>query len=221
MSMLDSAVAKATSMPNINLTGLHFHIGSQITTMEPYALLCQKVNGLIEKYRSQGVRLSQVNVGGGLGIDYEQPDEHPFSPFEEYFATFRDNLDLNKIETVHFELGRSIVAQCGNLITKVLYVKHGVNKKFVIVDAGMNDLIRPALYDAHHNIDNLSNPDGCKTDKYDVVGPICESSDTFATDELMPETKRGDILAIRSAGAYGETMASTYNMRSLTPSVLI
>lgn len=221
MSMLDDTIAKAVAMPNVNLVGLHFHIGSQITTMEPFVLLCHKINGLIEKYSSQGIVLTEINVGGGLGIDYDHPDEHPFSPFKEYFDTFKDNLDFGHIKTVHFELGRSIVAQCGNLIAKVLYVKHGVGKKFVIIDAGMNDLIRPALYGAHHNIENLSNPDGIQKERYDVVGPICESSDTFATDELLPETRRGDILALRSAGAYGETMSSTYNLRALTPAVLV
>ena len=221
MSMLDDTIAKAVAMPNVNLVGLHFHIGSQITTMEPFVLLCHKINGLIEKYCSQGIVLTEINVGGGLGIDYDHPDEHPFSPFKEYFDTFKDNLDFGHIKTVHFELGRSIVAQCGNLIAKVLYVKHGVGKKFVIIDAGMNDLIRPALYGAHHNIENLSNPDGIQKERYDVVGPICESSDTFATDELLPETRRGDILALRSAGAYGETMSSTYNLRALTPAVLV
>lgn len=221
MSMLDDTIAKAVAMPNVNLVGLHFHIGSQITTMEPFVLLCHKINGLIEKYSSQGIVLTEINVGGGLGIDYDHPDEHPFSPFKEYLDTFKDNLDFGHIKTVHFELGRSIVAQCGNLIAKVLYVKHGVGKKFVIIDAGMNDLIRPALYGAHHNIENLSNPDGIQKERYDVVGPICESSDTFATDELLPETRRGDILALRSAGAYGETMSSTYNLRALTPAVLV
>lgn len=221
MSMLDDTIAKAVAMPNVNLVGLHFHIGSQITTMEPFVLLCHKINGLIEKYSSQGIVLTEINVGGGLGIDYDHPDEHPFSPFKEYFDTFKDNLDFGHIKKVHFELGRSIVAQCGNLIAKVLYVKHGVGKKFVIIDAGMNDLIRPALYGAHHNIENLSNPDGIQKERYDVVGPICESSDTFATDELLPETRRGDILALRSAGAYGETMSSTYNLRALTPAVLV
>ncbi len=221
MSMLDQAVANATAMLNVKLVGFHFHIGSQITTMEPFVLLCKKINKLIETYHSQGINLDQVNVGGGLGIDYDNPDGNPISPFDEYFAAFRNNIDFEFIKTVHFELGRSVVGQCGSLISKVLYVKKGVNKKFVIIDAGMNDLIRPALYGAHHCIDNLSNPDAPKTEHYDVVGPICESSDTFATDELMPPTKRGDILALRSAGAYGETMSSTYNLRCLTPSVLI
>lgn len=221
MSMLDQAIAKATAMLNVKLVGFHFHIGSQITTMEPFVLLCKKINDLIAKYNAQGIKLDQVNVGGGLGIDYVNPDGNPISPFKEYFAVFRDNLNFDLIKTVHFELGRSVVGQCGTLISKVLYVKQGVNKKFVIIDAGMNDLIRPALYGAHHNIDNLSNPNESKTEHYDIVGPICESSDTFATDEPMPLTHRGDILAIRSAGAYGETMSSTYNLRSLTPSVLL
>ncbi|MCM1021072.1 MAG: diaminopimelate decarboxylase [Muribaculum sp.] len=221
MSMLDNAIEKATAMTNIELTGFHFHIGSQITTMEPFVLLCEKINSLVAKYQSQGININQVNVGGGLGIDYEHPNENPFSPFADYFNTFKNNLDFNLIKTAHFELGRSVVAQCGSLISKVLYVKQGVNKKFIIIDAGMNDLIRPALYGAHHNIENLTNTDTTQVEKYDVVGPICESSDTFATDETLPITRRGDIIALRSAGAYGETMSSTYNLRVLTPSVLL
>lgn len=221
MRMLDNAVAKACKMPNIKLIGLHFHIGSQITTMEPFILLCNKINALIAKYQSEGIQISQVNVGGGLGIDYDNPDTNPFAPFKPYFDTFRQHLDFGKISLVHFELGRSVVAQCGTLISKVLYVKKGVNKKFVIIDAGMNDLIRPALYGAHHNIENISNRNSGTMERYDVVGPICESSDTFATDELLPITKRGDMIAIRSAGAYGETMSSTYNMRTLTPAVIV
>lgn len=221
LRMLDNAVAKATNMANIKLCGLHFHIGSQITTMEPFVLLCKKINQLVAKFQSEGINITQVNVGGGLGIDYEHPDENPFAPFKPYFDTFRQNLDFGKISLVHFELGRSVVAQCGTLISRVLYVKQGVNKKFVIIDAGMNDLLRPALYGAHHNIENISNTDSTAVERYDVVGPICESSDTFATDELLPITQRGDLIAIRSAGAYGETMASTYNMRTLTPYVIV
>lgn len=189
--------------------------------MEPFVLLCKKINQLLAKFQSEGINITQVNVGGGLGIDYEHPDENPFAPFKPYFDTFRQNLDSGKISLVHFELGRSVVAQCGTLISRVLYVKQGVNKKFVIIDAGMNDLLRPALYGAHHNIENISNTDSTAVERYDVVGPICESSDTFATDELLPITQRGDLIAIRSAGAYGETMASTYNMRTLTPYVIV
>ncbi|MDE7154219.1 MAG: diaminopimelate decarboxylase [Muribaculaceae bacterium] len=209
----DEAIRLAMSLENVELKGLHFHIGSQILTHEPFKLLCERINTLLAHVRSvHGVTLKYVNVGGGLGIDYEHPDQHPVSDFKGYFDTFANNLKLEDGQEVHFELGRSIVAQCGSLLTRVIYVKQGVEKKFVIVDGGMNNLIRPALYQAYHLIQNLSNPVG-QTDKYDVVGPICESADVFAENRELPLTGRGDLLAIRSAGAYGQTMASHYNMR--------
>lgn len=209
----DEAIQLAISLENVELKGLHFHIGSQILTNEPFRLLCERINTLMAHVRNRhGVTLKYVNVGGGLGIDYEHPDEHPFSDFEGYFDTFARELKLEDGQEVHFELGRSIVAQCGSLLTRVIYVKQGVEKKFVIVDGGMNNLIRPALYQAYHHIQNLSNPTG-EPELYDVVGPICESADLFAECRELPQTRRGDLLAIRSAGAYGQTMASHYNMR--------
>lgn len=218
MRMLDDAVGRAVSLPNIRLKGLHFHIGSQITITEPFKLLCERINSLLSQFESQGISFETVNVGGGLGINYDNPDEIP--DFEGYFSTFRNNLELREGQTLHFELGRAIVGQCGSLVTRVLYVKEGVEKKFVIVDAGMTDLIRPALYGAHHLISNVSNPLG-EPEKYDVVGPICESSDVFAVDEMLPKVSRGDFLEILSAGAYGETMASGYNARPLPRSQAI
>ncbi len=218
LDMLDSVVKRTLAMPNIELVGLHFHIGSQITETEPFVTLCGVINDLVKKVNSLGAKISIINVGGGLGIDYTNPNENPIPDFKSYFEVFKNHLTLSEGQEVHFELGRSIAAQCGSLITRVIYVKHGVNKKFVMVDAGMNDLIRPALYQAHHNIENLTST-SAETETYDVVGPICESSDVFGTGEQLPTTKRGDILALRSAGAYGEIMASQYNCRPIPQAV--
>ena len=216
------AVIRSTAaMPNIDFQGLHFHIGSQLLVMDDFEALCLRVNELQEELDEAGIYASNINVGGGLGVDYEQPDEHPVPDFHAYINTFTKLLQLREGQQLHFELGRAVVAQMGFLLTRVLYVKHATEKQFVIVDAGMTELIRPALYDAFHKIDNLSAIDRSNTLTYDVVGPICESSDTFVKDYALPETRRGDLLAIRSAGAYGETMASTYNCRPLPPAHLI
>ncbi len=217
LEMLPGIIALACTLPNIDLRGLHFHIGSQITETEPFVMLCETINRLQDEYNERGIYFSSINVGGGLGIDYAHPERHPIPDFENYFTTFHNHLRIREDQEVHFELGRSIVAQCGSLITKVLYVKRGTTKKFAIVDAGMSDLIRPALYNAHHKIENISNPNG-ELHHYDVVGPICESSDSFGQDETLPEVKRGYLLALRSAGAYGEIMASRYNCRPFPPS---
>ena len=214
LGMLDDVVERVKMLDNVNLVGLHFHIGSQLLDMQPYVMLCEKANALISLFEQRGIDLKIINVGGGLGIDYCYPNENPVPDFESYFDVFKRHLNLRPGQELHFELGRAVVAQCGSLITKVLYVKEGTAKKFVIVDAGMTDLIRPALYQAHHNIENIT-ADKARRDQYDVVGPICESSDVFGTDEILPVTKRGDLLALRSAGAYGEIMASGYNCRPL------
>ncbi len=212
LEQLDSIIGLAKSLPAIDLKGLHFHIGSQITETEPFVMLCETINRLQDEYEQKGVKFSLINVGGGLGIDYAHPERHPIPDFEAYFTTFHNHLRLRPDQELHFELGRSVVAQCGSLITRVLYIKEGTSKRFAIVDAGMSDLIRPALYSAHHKIENISNPNG-ELHHYDVVGPICESSDRFGESETLPEVKRGDLLALRSAGAYGEIMASRYNCR--------
>lgn len=215
MRVLDEAVKKVTESSWLDLGGLHFHIGSQITINDPFKLLCERINDLLSKYTLDGIKFRFFNVGGGLGIDYENPDINPIPDFASYFDTILSNLHLEKGQEVHCELGRAVVAQCGSLISKVVLVKKGIDKSFVIIDAGMSDLIRPALYGAHHKIENLS-AEGMPSDKiYDVVGPICESSDVFGKDELLPETRRGDIIALRSAGAYGSAMSSHYNMRDL------
>lgn len=213
---VEAAAAKASELTNINLVGVHFHIGSQITDMGAFQALCTRVNGLLRWFEEHKYEISVVNVGGGLGIDYEHPDEAPVPDFESYFDTFARHLELRDGQTVHFELGRSLVAQCGSLITRVLYVKKGQKKQFAIVDAGMNDLIRPALYHAYHKIENISS--SAATEKYDVVGPVCESSDCFGKEVVLNGTRRGDFIAIRSAGAYGEVMSSRYNLRPFAES---
>ena len=207
-------VLLANELPNIQFEGLHFHIGSQITNMHDFVALCQRINEIQFSLNKQGIYPSVINVGGGLGIDYQSPEEHPIANFKAYFRVFEQHLHLRPEQSLHFELGRSVVAQCGSLITQVLYMKQTSTKQFAIVDAGMTELIRPALYQAKHKIQNLTARSE-QQEKYDVVGPICESSDVFDKDLLLPTTQRGDILAIRSAGAYGETMASTYNCRKL------
>ncbi len=222
------AVKRAKEMKGVRLKGLHFHIGSQITINEPFALLSRRVNSMQDDYDKQGITFETINVGGGLGIDYDDPDGNPIPDFKSYFATFARDLSLRPGQELHFELGRSVVGQCGSLITRVLYVKKGAGKQFVICDAGFPDLIRPALYGANHKIENLSaalrenEADGSKdnTAVYDIVGPICESTDCFGKDERLPITRRGDLIALRSAGAYGEAMASGYNTRPLPSSLL-
>lgn len=217
IEMLDQALQLVQRLPNLHLAGLHFHLGSQITDMQPYVMLCDLINGLQDEYEQRGIHFEMINVGGGLGIDYEHPDEHPIPDFGAYFGTFKQHLKLRPGQQLHFELGRAIVGQCGSLISRVVFVKESRNKKFVILDAGMNDLIRPALYHASHGVDNLTSVEE-REETYDVVGPVCESSDVFARDCRIPVTRRGDIIAIRSAGAYGESMASTYNMHPLPQS---
>ena len=218
---LDQTIKHALALPHVHLRGLHFHIGSQITTMQPYSMLCDIINGLLDKYEQQGINFEMINVGGGLGIDYSDPDGHAIPDFEHYFSTFKEGLHYRSNQMIHFELGRSIVGECGSLIARTTYVKESRNKKFIILDAGMTELIRPALYDAHHKIQNLTAEDRDACDIYDVVGPICESSDVFCHDCKLPLTQRGDLIAIRSTGAYGESMSSHYNMRRQPQSVFV
>jgi diaminopimelate decarboxylase len=213
MSDLDKVTDLVLTLSNIKLIGIHFHIGSQITDMSSFQALSVRVNEIQEHFENRNVRLEVINVGGGLGINYEHPNHFPIPEFDAYFKIFREHLELRSHQTLHFELGRAVVAQCGSLISKVLYIKEGTSKKFAILDAGFTELIRPALYQAYHRIENLSS--SLAEDVYDVVGPICESSDSFAKDYSMNATKRGDIIALRSAGAYGEIMASQYNLRKL------
>lgn len=206
-------IERAHKMANIEFIGLHFHIGSQILDMNDFKKLCKKINEIQAELDAKGISVANINVGGGLGIDYDNPEAAPIPDFKKYFDTYATNLVLREGQTLHFELGRAVVGQCGSLITRTLYVKQGTHKQFVIVDAGMTDLIRPALYQAHHKIENLSSREPLRT--YDVVGPICESSDVFDKAIELPCCHRGDLIAIRSAGAYGEIMASQYNCRQL------
>lgn len=210
-------VQLAQQLSNISFLGLHFHIGSQITNMHDFVALCERINEIQHLLHKHAIYPSVINVGGGLGIDYQTPSEHPIADFKAYFRVFTQHLHLRPEQSLHFELGRSVVAQCGSLITRVLYVKQTATKLFAIVDAGMTELIRPALYQAKHKIHHAIPSLHHATQRYDIVGPICESSDVFDKDVLLPITQRGDLLAIRSAGAYGESMASTYNCRPLPP----
>jgi diaminopimelate decarboxylase len=196
---------------NLKLGGLHFHIGSQIADLKVFKELCLKVNEIQKALKKQHIQIEHLNLGGGLGVNYQNPEENLVSDFNHYFRVFHRSLRPYPNQTVHFELGRSIVAQCGTLISRVLYIKKGVKTQFVILDAGMTELIRPALYQSFHKIENLSNNKG--TQKYDVVGPVCESADFFGKGVFLAETQRGDLIAIRTIGAYGEVMASRYNLR--------
>ena len=221
---LQDAVRLCYRLPSVEFMGLHFHIGSQITDMTPFKALSKRINELVREVEqlvcsdANGAEVrahvTHINVGGGLGILYEHPNHFPIPDFKAYFAIWRENIALRNDQHLHFELGRSIVAQCGSLITRVLYVKKGENKQFAIVDAGMTDLIRPALYGSFHRVENLTQPNHDEQ-LYDIVGPICESSDVFVEDYRIAAVERGDLLAMRSAGAYGEIMASQYNLRRL------
>lgn len=208
---------------HIDFFGLHFHIGSQITRVnEVFALECLRVNEIVRYFEERGLKVRNINLGGGLGVDYDDPDENPIADFGTWFDTISENIDRRPDQTIHVEPGRSLVAQCGTLISRVVFVKSGETKNFLIMDAGMNDLIRPALYGAYHKIENLSAQ--MRTffpthQAYDIVGPVCESSDVWGAGRLLPLSVRGDLMAIRSAGAYGQVMASRYNMKDLAPSV--
>ena len=213
MEDMESVIEEALQMKNIKFLGLHFHIGSQILDMGDFEALCNRINELQDQLESHHIVVKNINVGGGLGIDYNHPNRVPVPDFKAYFDTYAKHLKLREGQKLHFELGRAVVGQMGSLITKVLYVKQGTAKQFAIVDAGMTDLIRPALYQAYHKIENISSDEPEET--YDVVGPICESSDVFAKAIDINKAHRGDLIALRSAGAYGEIMASQYNCRQL------
>ena len=206
-------IEHAQQMKHVKVIGLHFHIGSQILDMSDFEALCNRINELQLELERHHIRVEHINVGGGLGIDYAHPNRLPIPSFKDYFDTYARKLRLRSGQTLHFELGRAVVGQCGSLITRTLYIKEGAFKQFAIVDAGFTDLIRPALYQAYHKIENISSEEANVT--YDVVGPICESTDVFAKQIELNTVHRGDLIAIRSAGAYGEIMASGYNCRQL------
>lgn len=213
MEDMEKVIGIAAGMNHVKFIGLHFHIGSQILEMDDFKALCNRINELQDRLEKAGISVENINVGGGLGIDYQAPDVNPIPDFKAYFETYEKNLKLRDGQHLHFELGRAVVGQCGSLITRVLYVKQATVKQFAIVDAGMTDLLRPALYHAYHQIENLSSEEA--EEVYDVVGPICESSDVFAKEYKLNKCHRGDLIALRSAGAYGEIMASQYNCREL------
>ena len=213
MRDMEAVIMRAQEMTAVRFVGLHFHIGSQILDMGDFQALCNRINDLQTQLERHHIAVESINVGGGLGIDYQHPNRVPMADFKAYFDTFARQLRLRPRQTLHFELGRAVVAPCGTLFARTLYIKEGAAKKFCIVDAGMTDLIRPALYQAYHKIENLTSDEPLET--YDVVGPICESSDVFAKQIDLNRCHRGDLIAIRSAGAYGEIMASQYNCRRL------
>ena len=213
LSQIGGVFERIKQMDHVKLIGLHCHIGSQITDMSAFRNLAIRMNEIQEELAAHGLEVENLNFGGGLGIDYYHPNHLSIPAFDNYFAVFKQLLELRPGQQVHFEPGRSIVAQCGSLIARVLYVKEGEYKKFAILDAGFTELIRPAMYDAYHRIENISSDE--PTELYDVVGPICESSDVFGKEVELNRAHRGDFFALRSAGAYGEIMASQYNCRQL------
>ena len=208
-----TVIEEASHMEHVKCVGLHFHIGSQILDMSDFEALCNRVNELQNELERHRITVEHINVGGGLGVDYQHPNRVSIPDFKAYFETYAKKLKLRPEQTLHFELGRAVVAQCGSLITRTLYIKKGSVKQFCIVDAGFTDLIRPALYQAYHKIENITSEE--PVEAYDVVGPICESTDVFAKQIDLNRCHRGDLIAIRSAGAYGEIMASQYNCRQL------
>ncbi|MFA6769938.1 MAG: diaminopimelate decarboxylase [Bacteroidales bacterium] len=213
--MFDQVIETLKKCNNVNFAGLHFHVGSQITDYSVFEMLAIKVNEIVATFKDKGMYVHNINLGGGLGIDYSDPVANPIPDFVSYFSIINKNLNREPGQVIHFEPGRAIVGQCGSLISRVLYVKIGKGRKFAILDAGMNDLIRPALYEASHKVQNLTSNGNPMS--YDVVGPICESSDSFGENVLLPLTERGNIMAIRSAGAYGQVMAMRYNQKDLAP----
>lgn len=216
LGMLNEVIGEMKKMTNIRFSGLHFHIGSQITDMSAFRDLSIRVNEIQEDMEKQGLKIDNLNFGGGLGIDYHHPNHLCIPEFENYFSVFHKLVKQREGQQIHFELGRSVVAQCGSLISKVLYVKKGEVKQFAILDAGFTELIRPAMYDAYHRIENITSDE--QLEIYDVVGPICESSDIFGKDRELNQVRRNDLVALRSAGAYGEIMALQYNCRPLPES---
>lgn len=215
----DQVLGELKKLSNLKFSGLHFHIGSQIQDMTAFKNLCLRVNEINKWFIQKGFTAQHINVGGGLGINYFEPDTHAIVDFEGFFNIFKQFLSLLPQQEVHFELGRCIVGQCGSLISRVLYIKNGINTNFAILDAGMTELLRPALYQAYHKIENITNTDSSVVKKYDVVGPVCESSDCFGKAVVLPVTERGHLIAIRSAGAYGEVMSNHYNLRDAVQSV--
>ncbi|MEQ9443930.1 MAG: diaminopimelate decarboxylase [Rhodospirillaceae bacterium] len=212
--------AIANDLPGLDVRGVAVHIGSQITNLAPFEAAFAKVAGLVTNLRDLGIDIRTVDLGGGLGVPYKRDNDTPPSP-EEYGQVVRRTVgDLGC--KILFEPGRVIAANAGILVTKVIYLKHGETKEFVIVDAAMNDLIRPAMYDAHHDVLPVTEPSaGAPVTNMDIVGPICETGDRFVRDTRLSLPNEGDLIAFTTAGAYGAVMSSTYNARPLVPEVLV
>ena len=207
-----SYIPKLNQLSNINISGIHFHIGSQLIDLSPFISLCKISNEITSYLKENGLNIKTINVGGGLGIDYEEPEKNLISNFKDFINLFNTKINLDDTQSIHFELGRSIVGQCGFLVSRILYSKKSYNKNFLILDSGMNNLIRPALYNSKHKISNITSNQNAYLN-YDIVGPICESSDTFARNYPLVKSERGDLIVFHSCGAYAESMSSNYNLR--------
>ncbi len=214
----EAAYARAASLPGIAVAGVDMHIGSQITEIEPFRVAFGKLAGLVKRLRSQGHRITRVDLGGGLGVPYTQGDAPPLPA--SYGDVVRETFSGLDAELI-VEPGRLISANAGILVSRVIHVKQGDARSFVILDAGMNDLVRPAMYDAHHDIIPVLQAEKTQNRVYDVVGPVCESADLFAKNLALPPVEADDLMAILSAGAYGAVQASSYNARPLVPEVLV
>ncbi|HUJ02180.1 MAG TPA: diaminopimelate decarboxylase [Rhizomicrobium sp.] len=214
-----AAYGRAAQLPGLKVVGADVHIGSQITELEPFEKAFQRVAELIAGLRADGHEITRADLGGGLGVPYRLSDEPPPAPaaYGEMIAKLTSGLGVSLI----FEPGRLIAANAGILVSRIIYVKEGEAKKFLILDAGMNDLIRPAMYDAHHDILPVTEPSSAARIVYDVVGPVCETADLFARDRALPPLKSGDLVALMTAGAYGAVMASAYNARPPAPEILV
>jgi diaminopimelate decarboxylase len=220
ISRANEVYAMAASLKGLEVIGIDVHIGSQLTDLEPFELAYQKVAELTEELRAQGHNIKRLALGGGLGIPYERSNAAPPLP-SDYGALVKRTLGHLGCE-IEIEPGRLIAGNAGLMVSEVIYVKEGEDREFLIIDGAMNDLIRPAMYEAHHDIISVVEPAaGIEMAKYDIVGPVCESGDTFAKHRTMPPMKSGELVAFRSAGAYGAVMASEYNSRPLIPEVLV
>ncbi|MBT8154874.1 diaminopimelate decarboxylase [Epibacterium ulvae] len=220
ISRAKEVYALAASLPALDVVGIDCHIGSQLTELEPFALAYQKVAELTESLRAEGHNIRRLDLGGGLGIPYTRSNDAPPLPVE-YGQLIKDTLGHLGCE-IEIEPGRLIAGNAGIMLSKVIYVKSGEDRDFLIIDGAMNDLIRPAMYEAHHDIvPVVEATPGVEPRPYDIVGPVCESGDTFAKGRNMPPLDAGDLIAFRSAGAYGAVMASEYNSRPLIPEVLV
>lgn len=218
---IDRILPELDTYRNLDVVGLHFHVGSQICDMRVFESFCKRVNTLLEWFSDHGLKnISYLNMGGGLGINYDNPDAQPMPDFESYFATFHRFLNVPQGATVHFELGRAIVGQCCELVSRVMFNKvNAAGSNVAVIDASMAELIRPALYGAYHSIENLDARSGYPVIPYTVAGTVCESSDIFAEHRDLPCLQRGDMVSIKSAGAYGMSMASRYNLHQTPQTV--